>query len=368
MVQMNVARLVALGQPLEVGTAEKPVPGARDVLVRVAACGLVPNTANIVGGHTPLIVPQLPAIFGLDVSGTIEAVGEQVVGLNEGDRVYINPLLSCETCHHCRRDRPDLCPSGALRGYMTWTPGGLRLLNSHQGGGMAEYVLAPHNKIVRLPDSIDLLTAARFGYIGTSFSALRKGGMGPGKTLLINGVTGTLGVAAVAIALGMGASCILGIGRNQEVLDRVKALAPERVETISSTTDNVVDWVLKQTNGLGVDVFYDCLGVGSDSEGTNALLRAVKDGGDAVLVAGGVHGDVSQPYFKILIHDVRVSGSNWFSNADIDQLVAMVGGGLIDFSFLEHRRFPLKAVNEAITLAGSRLGGFVNVVIDPWAD
>lgn len=93
------------------GTAEKPTTiGPNDVLVKVAACGLVPNTSNVINGlYDTYPLQQLPAIFGLDVSGTIEAVGEHVMNLKAGDRCYVNPHLSCGTCALCRRDRRGLC-------------------------------------------------------------------------------------------------------------------------------------------------------------------------------------------------------------------------------------------------------------------
>ncbi|MFD6059495.1 alcohol dehydrogenase catalytic domain-containing protein [Rhodococcus wratislaviensis] len=365
MSKINVARLVVLGKPLEVGIADKPVPGPKDVLVKVAACGLVPNSFNVVKGYAPFTLPELPAVFGLDVAGTIEAVGEHVLGLEVGQSVYVDPWMTCDTCHQCRRGRRDLCPYGYLRGYMTTTERGGQLINQYPIGGLSEYVLAPDARIARLPEEIDLLTAARFGYIGTSFAALLKGGLGPGKTLLINGVTGTLGVAAVAIALGMGATKILGIGRNRELLERVRRMAPGRVETISSEDGvDLVAWAKDRTGSLGVDMMYDCLGVGGDVHSTDVLLRAVKDGGRAVLVGAG-EGAISQAYFDVLMHEVHAVGSKWFSSAEADQLIAMVAAGVIDLSFLDHRRFGLAEVNDAVELVGSRPGGFLNVVVLP---
>lgn len=366
MSKINVARLVEVGKPLEVGVADKPAPGPKDVLVKVAACGLVPNTANVVKGYTPFTLPALPAVFGLDVAGTIEAVGEHVIGLEVGQRVYVDPFMTCDNCSYCRRNRRDLCPSAYYRGYMSPTPGGGRLINQYPFGGLSEYVVAPDARVAVLPESIDLRTAARFGYVGTSFGALRKAGLGPGQTVLINGVTGTLGVAAVAIALGMGATRILGVGRNREVLARVRELSPNRVATISSEDGvDLVEWAREHTGGEGVDVVYDCLGVGGDAHGTSQLLRAARSGGRAVLVAGGVAGDVAQTYMDVLMHDVQVMGSQWFSAADADQMIGMIGAGVIDLSFLEHRTFALPEVNEAIERVGSRPGGFENVVVMP---
>lgn len=366
MPKINVARLVSPGKPLEVGVADKPAPGPKDVLVKVDVCGLVPNAYNIVNGYTPFTLPKLPAVFGLDVAGTIESVGEHVVGLEVGQRVYVDPWLTCETCHDCRRGRRDLCVYACLRGYFAPWEGGGQLIDLYPFGGLSEYVVSPDARIARLPKSIDSYTAARFGYVGTSFAALRKANLGPGRTLLINGVTGTLGVAAVAIALGFGATKILGVGRNRETLKRVQQMDPSRIETASSEDNtDLVAWAKEHTGGLGVDVMYDCLGVGGDPQTTNTFLRATRPGGRAVLAAGGVTGDVSQTYLETMKNDIHVVGSTWFGSADLDQMITMIAAGVIDLSFLEHRRFSLPEVNDALDLVGSRPGGFLNVVVVP---
>ncbi|MEU6548979.1 alcohol dehydrogenase catalytic domain-containing protein [Streptomyces sp. NPDC046915] len=103
---MLAARLHALGEPMSVDTIDVPTPRPTDVLVRVKACGIVPNMANVINNwptwypHQPL--PKLPAIFGLDPAGVVEAVGEAVLNTRPGDRVYVSPLRSCGSCQVCR--------------------------------------------------------------------------------------------------------------------------------------------------------------------------------------------------------------------------------------------------------------------------
>ncbi|BGP39988.1 hypothetical protein JCM10450v2_003968 [Rhodotorula kratochvilovae] len=367
---MRVARFLSIDKPLEVGTAEQPTPNAKDVLMRVAACGLVPNTANVFRKSLPrgFILPSTPAIVGLDAAGTIDSVGAHVLGLKAGDRVYVNPFLTCGTCHQCRRGRADVCENSCLRGYFAQSEGGAKRLEHYPIGGLAEYLLSPDEKVVVLPPSISFETAARLGYIGTSYGALKKAGVGPGSTLLINGVTGTLGVAAVAIALGLGASKILGVGRNRDRLSALERLSTTegRVVTRSSEGGDLVEWVARETGGVGVDAMYDCLGNGGDASVTSELiLRATRRGGRAVLAAGGAEGQISQSYAEAMGRDVAVFGSMWFSDAELTELVKLIGAGVVDLSFLEHKRFALDEVNEALDFVGDRPGGFTNVVVVP---
>lgn len=104
MTQIKVGRFHKAGEPLEIGTIEKPTPGPKDVLVKVSACSIVPNTANLLKNEVEgFFLAKAPKVFGLDVSGTIEALGEHVLNLKVGDRVYVNPWLTCDTCQACRR-------------------------------------------------------------------------------------------------------------------------------------------------------------------------------------------------------------------------------------------------------------------------
>jgi alcohol dehydrogenase len=144
-------------------------------------------------------------------------------------------------------------------------------------GALSQYLLSPTSKVVVLPDLLDLLTAARLGYIGTSFGGLKKGNVGPGTTLLVNGATGTLGLAAVAIALGFGAVKIIGIERNKERLAKLEEMSPikGRIVTRSSEDeDDLVEWVKERTGGVGVDALYDCLGVGGQANTTQDLRES----------------------------------------------------------------------------------------------
>ncbi|MFC5931158.1 hypothetical protein D6T64_13435 [Cryobacterium melibiosiphilum] len=365
MTDMNVARMVAIGKPLEVGTAEIPTPGKNEVRVKVAACGLVPNSFNVVNGYTPFALPDMPYIFGLDTAGTIDALGDDVLNLKVGDRVWIDPVFVCGTCETCRSGR-GVCPFATMRGYMGTSPQSKEIINQWRDGGFAEYTLTPADKIALLPDTLDYLTASRLGYIGTSYNGLMTAEFTPGQTLLINGVTGTLGMAAVAIALGLGATKILGIGRNKDRLEIVKQLAPSRIEILSTQDDvNPTDWVHAHTNGVGVDVFYDCLGVGGDANSTNDLIKTVKPSGRTALAAGGAVGDITQSYSEAMAHSAPILGTGFPTRPQMYNLLKLLESGVVDFSFLTHKTFTLDEVNDALEYVGDRPGGNITVSVLP---
>src|SRR3954466_3134255 len=133
--QMRAARLHKPGQPLRIDTVERPKPRAKDVLIQVKSCGVIPNMNAIFSGTLWNVLPAFPASVGLDAAGTVAEVGEDVQDIHIGDRVYVNPWLACEQCAYCRSDEPMLCSAAALQGYFGFFPQSLRQLQAYPFGG-----------------------------------------------------------------------------------------------------------------------------------------------------------------------------------------------------------------------------------------
>jgi alcohol dehydrogenase len=374
---MVAARLHAMGQKLRLDTIPVPRPRPNDVLVEVKACGIVPNLrrviANVFGTQMPdqKLFPPLPAIFGLDPAGVVAAVGEHVTAIRPGTRVYVNPGRSCGSCRMCRHGRTLDCPAFTFQGYFGRS---LDLMTAYPYGGFAQYVTAPATSLVALPDAVSFEEAARLGYLGTAYSALKKVIGGPGDTVLINGISGVLGLCAALLALAMGAGRILGTGRDTALLERVRQLAPDRI-TVHSTRDEVTPangdsdrftaWVGANTDGAGLDAVVDCLPPGAPASALLRPIQALRRGGSAVNI-----GAVSEPLtvnpFWLVANRISQHGSVWFTTAEGEEIVAMAATGQLDLSPFQHRVSPLTDVNEALAaLADNKDGGFANYVVKP---
>ena len=376
---MIAARLHAYGAPMTLDRIEVPEPRANDVLVEVKACGVVPNLARVIGNFFGTqvpdlkIMPALPAIFGLDPTGVVAKVGDQVRSIRPGERVYVNPARSCGSCRMCRSGQTLDCPSWTLQGYFGRSQ---EIMRAYPYGGLAQFITAPASALVRLPDNVSFEAAARFGYFGTAYAAMRKIGVGPGQSLLINGIGGQLGLCAALLALAMGATKILGTGRNAALLDRVRALAPERIDTLavanapmqgsgpSAQPDPLVAWAKAATDGYGVDGVIDCLPPGAPASAMMRALYCLRRGGRAVNV-GAVMETLPVNAFWLMTNRIGLQGSVWFTTAEGEDMAAMAGAGTLDLSVLEHRVSPLAKVNEALAAMDDRDGGFTNFVIDP---
>lgn len=224
---------------------------------------------------------------------------------------------------------------------------------------------APQQALVKIPDNLPFELAARFGYIGTAYGALRVAGAGPGSVGLIDGITGTLGVASTVLALTLGVAKILGTGRNEELLARVKALSPRRIEVLKLGDKPSGDWAKAQTRGEGTDFVISALGARADGAIMLDSMRGVRRGGRVVNV-GGVADEVPVDMKWLTDEQVHIIGSNWFTAAQGQEMAEMIETGTLDLSYLETEAFPLSEVNSAISgrLKDPR-GGFSNYIVVP---
>ena len=344
------------------------------MLVEVKACGIVPNLARVIANvfgtqaTGPRLLPPLPAIFGLDPTGVITKVGDQVRSVRPGDRVYVNPARKCGSCRMCRSGQPLDCPNFTFQGYMGRSQ---EIMKAYPYGGLCQFITAPEDALVKLPDNVSFEAAARFGYLGTAYAAMKKLGVGPGQTVLVNGISGMLGLNAAMLALAMGATRILGTGRNKALLDRVKALSPQRIEVYAvdesvpvGPADPLVAWAKSMTEGYGVDSSLDCLPPGASADAFMRPLFTLRRGGRAATV-GGVRETVSLNAFWLMTNRIGLQGSVWFTTGEGEDMAAMVAAGTLDVSPLEHRIFPLSQVNDAMAALNDRNGGFTNFIVDP---
>ena len=366
---MKVARMHDVGSPMKIEDVAVPSLRSNDVLVRVRSCGIVPNLGNVLQNWTTWFperpLPPLPAIFGLDPAGEIVEVGSQVHYWKPGDRVYVNPDRHCGGCRECRDGRHQHCEYFTFNGYFGFTEKSLKIFDDYPYGGLGEYMTAPQYSLVSLPDNVSFDAAARLGYLGTAYAGMRKAQLRPGQTVMIGGASGTLGLGAVLLALAMGATRILGVARNKQLLERVKALAPERIE-VKSTADSesVETWVQRVTGGVGLDVYVDCVGPGGGHELFLSALRVLKRGGKAVDI-GAISGYVPIDLHTLMDLQQTIIGSCWFSSAEGQDMADMAGAGTLDMSVFEHVGNPLEKINEAISGIENRNGGFSNFVIHP---
>ena len=107
-----------------------------------------------------LPLPKLPAVFGPDSAGVVAAVGNQVTDVAVGDRVYVNPGISCGGCRAWRQGQDQNCDRYTFMGYFSFGADGQQIFDAYPYGGLGEYLTAPQRNLVSLPDSVSFTWVA----------------------------------------------------------------------------------------------------------------------------------------------------------------------------------------------------------------
>jgi len=244
--------------------------------------------------------------------------------------VYVSPARSCGSCPACLSGERTRCSHFTFNGYFGFQANSQLLYDIYPHGGFCEYMAAPQYAIVKqLPDNTSFREGARLGYLGTAYSALKKAGPVAGKSALINGISGTLGLGATLFALAMGATRIFGTGRNRQLLERVKALAPERIEVFSTDDGSITDWVRARTDGLGADFMLDTLGAVASLDIFDDAMHAVRRGGKIANI-GGTVGKLPIDLKWLMDEQMQLIGSVWFTTAEGYEMVEMIRTRIVE--------------------------------------
>ncbi|MFI7600420.1 alcohol dehydrogenase catalytic domain-containing protein [Actinoplanes sp. NPDC049681] len=343
---MRAYRMVEWGRAPQAVEVPVPAPGAGQVLVRVAGCGLcrsdltmrrMPRTAGERLGWA------MPFTLGHETAGWVAALGTGVDGLAEGDPVALTASASCGTCWHCLRGLDTGCPHGlAGRGY-------------GRDGGLAEYVLVTGRRGVLPLGGLDPAHAGPLTDAGaTAYHAVRRAlpRISAGGTVVVLGVGG-LGLFAVQFLRVLTAARVVAVdpdpGR-RALADEAGAVPCEGVNAETSGR------LRRLTGSSGADAVLDFVGT---DETIAAGVAAVRPGGAYGLV-GSAGGRLCAPWFGTLPRDGEVFTFQGSTIADAQEVIALAGAGLIRNPVEE---FAFEAVEEAYArLAAGTLTGRAVIV------
>jgi 2-desacetyl-2-hydroxyethyl bacteriochlorophyllide A dehydrogenase len=246
-------RAVVFSAPGQLSVEERPdpVPGPREVVVRVEAVGICGTDLHVFDGEfAPTVFPIIP---GHETSGVVEVVGEQVSELSPGDLVSVDPTLTCGECSQCAVGRSNLCEN--------WNGSGV----GRTDGSTAELLLAPVRNVHRLPDGVDLALAAMIEPLSCAIRGYDLLPRRLGEHYLVYGA-GTMGLMMAQLAPRAGAASVTVVDRNPARLEVAKEVG---VEITAESADDVA-------RRGGWEVVVDCTGaVPAIEDG----LRRVRRGG-----------------------------------------------------------------------------------------
>ena len=285
-----------------------PRPGPCEVLIEVKATSINHIDIFLRRGMPGIKVP-LPKIVGSDAAGIIRELGRDVSGLMPGQRVTINPGITCGHCEFCSAGFGSQCVSWAMVG-------------ENRDGAYAEFVVVPAHIVLPIPDHISFEEAAAAPLVFlTAWSMMvGKGNIRPGEDVLILGAGAGVGTAAIRIAKLVGCR-VFATASNAEKLQRAKELGADFL--INYTTEEFDKAIRELTNKRGVDIVVDYIG----ADTWVRSLRSARRGG-RVLTCGATTGFAPQTDLRhIFFRQVQVLGSTMGSHREFLDVMKCVFRG-----------------------------------------
>lgn len=359
---MKAAILKAFGSPLVVEDLPDPVLGTGEVIVDVTASGVLPYANEVFSGERKYLL-ALPAVPGSGSIGHVRAIGPDATRLKIGDWVYTDPTV---------RSRDDaLTPDITLQGLSARGEGGLRLQRHFHNGSYAEQVRVPTENAIPIGDIDPALAGlwCSMGVLLVPYGGLLAGQFQAGETLLVSGATGHFGSACVAVALAMGAGCVVAPGRNEAMLAELSRRFGTRVRTVKLTGQEAEDTSrMRQAAPGPIDCVLDLLPPSAGPQPVQAAARTVREYGRIVLMGGvGMQGgdDLALPYPWIMRNNITVRGQWMYPREATNRLVGLVRAGLLKLEDFEVTAFGLDRINEAVAHAAAHGGPFRRTVVTP---
>jgi alcohol dehydrogenase len=354
---MKAAILKAIGEPVVVEDVPEPVLGTGEVLVDIVATRVLAYAGDVLSGKRQYLFTP-PLIPGPGGVGRIAAVGLDATELKVGDWVLCDPTVRA-------RDNP-ISPTIILQGLTAGDPRGLGLQKYVPDGSWAERVRIPTENATRL-GPIEPQAAKAWATLSTylvPYGGFDAAQLTAGEIVVINGATGAFGSAGIAVALAMGAACVIATGRNREVLDGLARRFGSRVRPVQMIVDEETDRrrILEAAPGP-IDCVLDLLPPAATAAQVRAALTTVRPFGRVVLM-GGVHDDLAFPYAWLMRSCVTLRGQWMYSRESIPRLIALARAGVLQLDS-EVTSFDLAQVNEAISHAATHAGPFQATVICP---
>ncbi len=308
---MNALTLTATGSLDHLIVQEMPAPVVRapdEVLVQIHTAAL--NRLDLfVAEGLPGIQYHFPQIVGADGAGVVAAVGTGVTEWRPGDRVMLNPGISCGQCEWCRKGEEPLCTSFGV-------------LGEHAPGTIAEYVVVPARNLARVPDEMSWARAAAFPLATlTAWRMLQtRARLLAGESVLIWGIGGGVSQAALRIAKQIGARTIVTSSTDWK-LERARDLGAD--VTLNHATQDIAKEIRALTGRRGVDVVVDSVG----EQTWERSLRALARGGRLVTCGGTTGPQVTTDIRRLFWYQWSLLGSTMGSAAEFRAIAAEAAAG-----------------------------------------
>jgi L-iditol 2-dehydrogenase len=340
------ALLLSQYRQLEITELPRPEPGPGEVLVRVAACGICGSDVHGYDGSSGRRIP--PIVMGHEAAGTVAALGADVKGLAQGDRVTFDSTVYCGECSHCVRGDVNLCDRRQVLGVSCG--------DYRRAGAFAEFVVVPARIVYRLPESLSFAEAAMLEAVAVAIHAVSLVPVVKGNSALVLGA-GTIGLLVQQALRAAGCSRVFVADVDSTRLE----LSEELGATATLTSGRgLPQQVQELTRGAGVDIAVEAVGI---NETIATAIDCVRKGGSVGLV-GNITPEVTLPLQKVVTRQIRLQGS-CASAGEYPRAIELLSSGDIRVKPLISAVVPLDEGPQWFERLYAREPNLMKVVLSP---
>jgi L-iditol 2-dehydrogenase len=307
---------------LELRDTPQPTPGAGEVLIRVAACGICGSDVHGYDGSSGRRIP--PLVMGHEAAGTVAATGSAATRFQPGDRVTFDSTVFCGACPFCLRGEINLCDRREVLG--------VSCVEYRRAGAFAEYVTVPELILHRLPPSMSFAEAAMLEPAAVALHAVHVSQVRGGETALVVGA-GMIGLLTMQAARALGCARVLIADVDATRLELAQSLGAS--ETLLLSGADLAQEVIARTGVPeepargggrtgGVDLALEAVG---RQETINAAIASVRKGGTVTLI-GNITPQVTIPLQVVVSRQLRLQGTA-ASAGEYPEAIEMIGNGKI---------------------------------------
>lgn len=295
----------------------RPQPGPRDILIKVKAAGVCGTDIHIVKGISRSAVP---VVLGHEYAGEIVEIGSEVGEFRTGDRVTVDPNITCGECNYCLAGKVNLCRN-------------LRALGVDLNGGFAEYSLLPVQQAYRLPDNLSYEEAALVEPLACCVHGMKLVvGQGVRRAVILGG--GNIGLMILQLLKLEGA---------EEIIVS-EPIASKRELALKLGAHQAVDPLKESIELRRVDLVIECAGLPQTVEET---FEIVSDGG-TILLFGLVDADAEvgiKPQ-AVVTRELKIQGSvlNPYTH---EKALRLIAEGKVSVAPLITHTFRLSEIDAA---------------------
>ncbi len=339
-------------KPNMVNVREKRIPklGNYDLLVEIKYCGICGTDVHIYEGQVPFV--KYPIIGGHEFSGRVVNIGSEVNNFTKGDRISVNPNLSCKDknfkeddyCFYCKKGRPHFCTN--------W-----EALGVSKNGGFAEYVVCPSTSAVKIPETVSLKNALFMEPIACCIHGLNRLKIQVLDVILIIG-GGPIGLLMLSLIKSIYGSTVIISEPNSSRRNLALNLGADVV--VDPIKHSLSDIVYNKTEKQGVDISIEA--VGSSKTATIAIELLNKGGQSLIFGVSPPEESIPLRMFELYNKEISLFGS--FTNPHENQeAMKILQNNVIDPSKLISHEFSIEELEKGLLLMQNLEEGVSKIVL-----